>query len=161
MLRLAFASAPPRPALPCRTEQLADSLCKRHAVTPRAYAHMVLPLLVSKRFQVLFTLLCGVLFTFPSRYWFTIGHQGVFSLGGRSLRIPAGFHVSRGTQEPLKAGLHFHLWGCHPLWPAFPDRSANAPLPFFNLVTARPVPAGRPRDFVALRPRTLLADRPV
>jgi hypothetical protein len=26
--------------------------------------------------------------------------------------------------------LHFHLRGCHPLWPAFPDRSVNAfPIP--------------------------------
>src|SRR5438874_12442679 len=42
--------------------------------------------------------LTGVLFTFPSRYWFTIGHQGVFRLRRWSSWIPAGFHVSRGTQ---------------------------------------------------------------
>jgi hypothetical protein len=41
-----------------------------------------------------------VLFTFPSRYWFTIGRRHVFSLGRWSSRFPAGFHVSRGTQEP-------------------------------------------------------------
>ena len=39
----------------------------------------------------------GVLFTFPSRYWFTIGRQRVFSLGRWSSRIPARFLVSRGT----------------------------------------------------------------
>ena len=39
-----------------------------------------------------------VLFTFPSRYWFTIGLSGVFSLAGWSRRIPTGFLVSRGTQ---------------------------------------------------------------
>ena len=33
-----------------------------------------LSLLVSTRFQVLFHSPPGVLFTFPSRYWFTIGH---------------------------------------------------------------------------------------
>jgi hypothetical protein len=55
--------------------------------------------LVSAWFQVLFHSPPGVLFTFPSRYWFTIGRQRVFSLGGWSLRIPAGFHVSRGTWE--------------------------------------------------------------
>jgi hypothetical protein len=27
--------------------------------------------------------------------------------------------------------LHFHIRGCHPLWPAFPDRSINAPLSLF------------------------------
>jgi hypothetical protein len=33
-------------------------------------------------FRFYFTPLSGVLFAFPSRYWFTIGRQGVFSLGG-------------------------------------------------------------------------------
>ncbi len=58
-----------------------------------------LRLLVSKRFQVLLTLLAGVLFTFPSRYWFTIGRRGVFSLGRWSSQLPTGFHVPRGTRE--------------------------------------------------------------
>ena len=57
-----------------------------------------LRLLVSIRFQVSFTPLVGVLFTFPSRYLFTIGHQGVFSLGGWSPHVQTGFHVSRLTQ---------------------------------------------------------------
>ena len=41
----------------------------------------------------------GVLFTFPSRYSFTIGQQGVLSLGGWSPQIPPGLHVARGTQD--------------------------------------------------------------
>ena len=41
----------------------------------------------------------GVLFTFPSRYSFTIGLTGVFSLAGWSRRIRSGLHVSRLTQE--------------------------------------------------------------
>src|SRR5919106_3480853 len=53
-------------------------------------------------FRYYFTPLTGVLFTFPSRYWFTIGRRHVFSLGRWSSRFPAGFHVSRGTQEPDK-----------------------------------------------------------
>ena len=59
----------------------------------------VLPLFVSMRFQVLFHSPLGVLFTFPSRYSFTIGQQGVLSLGGWSPQIPPGFHVPEGTQE--------------------------------------------------------------
>ena len=55
-------------------------------------------LLVSQRFQVLFHSPPGVLFIFPSRYFFTIGRYHVFSLGRWSSRIPAGFHVSHGTQ---------------------------------------------------------------
>ena len=40
-----------------------------------------------------------VLFTFPSRYWYTIGLPGVFSLGGWSRRVHTGFHVPRATQD--------------------------------------------------------------
>jgi hypothetical protein len=57
-----------------------------------------LRLLVGVRFQVYFTPLIGVLFTFPSRYLFTIGHQGVFRLRGWSPYVQTGFHVSRPTQ---------------------------------------------------------------
>ena len=58
-----------------------------------------LPLFVGMRFQVLFHSPLGVLFTFPSWYWFTIGQQVVLSLGGWSPQIPPGFHVSEGTQD--------------------------------------------------------------
>ena len=61
---------------------------------------MGLPQLVGGRFQVLFHSPPGVLFAFPSRYWFTIGRQGVFSLGRWSSRIHAGFLVPRATQVP-------------------------------------------------------------
>ena len=55
--------------------------------------------LVGARFQVLFTPLLGVLFTFPSRYWFTIGLSGVFSLSGWCRQIQTGFLRSRLTQD--------------------------------------------------------------
>jgi hypothetical protein len=64
---------------------------------------MALRLLVGIRFQVLFTPLAGVLFTFPSRYLFTIGRQLVFSLAKWSSRIPAGFLVPRGTQGTTRS----------------------------------------------------------
>ena len=50
-------------------------------------------------FRFCFTPLNGVLFTFPSRYLFTIGHRRVFSLGGWAPRIQTGFHVSRPTRD--------------------------------------------------------------
>ena len=62
---------------------------------------------MSIRFQVLFHSPHGVLFTFPSRYWFTIGRQGVFSLGGWSPRIPTRFHVPRGTRDPRQLAFLF------------------------------------------------------
>ena len=40
-----------------------------------------------------------MLFTFPSRYWFTIGLSRVFSLTGWSRQIHAGFLVPRATQD--------------------------------------------------------------
>ena len=73
----------------------------------------MLPLLVSVRFQVLFHSPPGVLFTFPSRYCFSIGHQVVFSLGGWSPQLPTGFHVSRGTLVPA-ASLEFSPTGLLP-----------------------------------------------
>ena len=60
----------------------------------------VLYVLVGTRFQVLFHSPPGVLFTFPSRYCSSIGHQVVFRLGWWSTRFPTGFHVSRGTLDP-------------------------------------------------------------
>ena len=58
--------------------------------------------LVDTRFQGLFTPLAGVLFAFPSWYWFTIGRQVVFSLGRWSSQIPTGLLEPRGTQEPAR-----------------------------------------------------------
>ena len=68
--------------------------------TPSRYCPCGRPLrlLVGIRFQVSFTPLIGVLFTFPSRYLFAIGHQGVFRLGGWSPHLRTGFHVPRPTQ---------------------------------------------------------------
>ena len=56
-------------------------------------------MLVSTRFQVLFHSPPGVLFTFPSRYCSSIGHQVVFRVGGWSPQLPTGFHVSGGTLD--------------------------------------------------------------
>ena len=76
-------------------EQLVGSLCKRHAVTPQRGSDR----LQAHGFRFYFTPLSTVLFTFPSRYWSTIGLSGVFSLGGWSRRIHTGFHVPRATQD--------------------------------------------------------------
>src|SRR5215217_9119310 len=50
-------------------------------------------------FRISFTPRPGVLFTCPSRYSFTIGHTGVFSLGGWSPQLHARLLVSGVTQE--------------------------------------------------------------
>ena len=49
--------------------------------------------------------LFGVLFTFPSRYWFAIGLLIVFSLGGWCRRFQTGFLRSRPTQGSGSDGI--------------------------------------------------------
>ena len=81
-------------------QQLAGSLCKRHAVSrERPEGRSSLLQLVGTRFQVLFHSPSGVLFTFPSRYWFAIGLERVFSLTRGSSQIHAGFLGPRITWE--------------------------------------------------------------
>ena len=96
-------------------------------VRSRACLRVALELLVDMWFQVLLTPLTGVLFTFPSRYLFTIGRQLVFSLTGWSRQIQAGLHVSRLTWVPRSATVRFRVRDCHALWCTFPDASANKP----------------------------------
>ena len=94
-LRLAFATAP---HLKCLTLLLNVT---RWPVLQKVRGHTsnVLPQLVSAGFQVLFHSPPGVLFTFPSRYCFTIGHQVVFSLMGWSPLFHTRFPVSRTTPD--------------------------------------------------------------
>ena len=81
-----------------------------------------LRLLVNTGFQVLFHSPPGVLFTFPSRYCSSIGHQVVFRLGGWSPRLPTGFHVSRGTLDPDCQSSLSDTWLSHFI--------AGLPMPF-------------------------------
>ena len=67
----------------------------------------MLCVLVNTGFQVLFHSPPGVLFTFPSQYCSTIGHQVVFRLGGWAPRVPIGFHVSDGTLDTAKSSWPF------------------------------------------------------
>src|SRR5690606_19375068 len=66
---------------------------------------------VSTWFQVLFHSPPGVLFTFPSRYWFTIGHQRVFRLSGWSRRIHTGFLGPRATWENTREPMPYVYGG--------------------------------------------------
>ncbi len=79
----------------------------RSTKSTQSHVIIVLLLFVSIRFQVLFHSPPGVLFTFPSRYWFTIGCQGVFSLMRWSSLIPTRFLVSRSTWVLLSLNYAF------------------------------------------------------
>ena len=104
LLRLGFPSAP----------FLTKNLTSHHTSnspdrsTKSTTSHLnVLCLLVNIGFQVLFHSPPGVLFNFPSRYCFTIGHQGVFSLTGWSPLLPTGFLVSCRTLDSTNLTQHF------------------------------------------------------
>ena len=73
-----------------------------------------LPLFVCMRFQDLFHSPPGVLFAFPSRYWFTIGRSRVFSLGGWSPHLQTGFLVSRPTCRTLRPATGYSHTGLSP-----------------------------------------------
>ena len=102
-----------------------------------------LPLFVGMRFQILFHSPLGVLFTFPSRYSFTIGQQGVLSLGGWSPQIPTGLHVAGGTQESHSVGQNFRIRGYHPVSQTFPGPSASSSRTLMWVLQPRPRNLGR------------------
>ena len=82
--------------------------------TKSTISHLnVLYLLVNIGFQVLFHSPPGVLFTFPSRYYSTIGHQVVFSLMGWSPHIHTRFHVPRITLDTIMLA-HLSYTGLSP-----------------------------------------------
>ena len=88
--------------------------------TKSTISHLnVLYLLVNIGFQVLFHSPPGVLFTFPSRYYSTIGHQVVFSLMGWSPHIHTRFHVPRITLDTILLA-HLSYTGLSPSMVCFP-----------------------------------------
>jgi hypothetical protein len=82
-------------------------------------------LLVSSRFHVLFHSPPGVLFTFPSRYCFAIGHTGVLSLTRWSSQIHTEFHVLRATRDTARPTL-FSNTGLSPSMARHSNASSNS-----------------------------------
>jgi hypothetical protein len=73
--------------------------------------------------------LTGVLFTFPSRYLFTIGHQGVFRLRRWSSQIHTEFLGLRATWDPAQESYRFRATGVSPSTPAL-SRTFGYPYDF-------------------------------
>lgn len=117
-------------------------------------------------FRLSFTPRTGVLFTCPSRYSSTIGHRGVFSLGGWSPQLPTGFPASRRTQElhyDQSIGFAYRaLTVCGPPFQgssaAFPDRVRGSYNPgmYTHRFRLRPVrsPLLRASRLISLPPGT-------
>lgn len=111
-----------------------------------------LRLLVGARFQVLFHSPLGVLFTFPSRYSSTIGHPGVFSLGGRSPQLRPGFHVPGPTRGHAGEAACASRTGLSP-------GIAGLPMPFRCACGLQPPGRARPLPSHAPQPRRASASR--
>jgi hypothetical protein len=95
LFRLAFAKGSRYYSLTNAT----SSKSPAHSSTGTRSIIFNLPLLVSIRFHVLFHSPTGVLFTFPSRYYFAIAHSEVFSLTRWSSLIHTEFHVFHATRD--------------------------------------------------------------
>ena len=89
--------------------QATSSKSPAHSSTGTRSDIVILPLFESVGFHVLFHSPTGVLFTFPSRYYFTIGHLGVFSLTRWSSLIHTGFHVPHATRDKQGTPCTFYL----------------------------------------------------
>ena len=117
LFRLAFASAPNLQFL-----TLLHNVTRRSVLQKvRDRALLALSLLVNTGFQVLFHSPPGVLFTFPSRYYFAIGHWVVFRLGG--VGPPASHQIPRAWcySGAISVYALFRLRDLYPLRCVFPN----------------------------------------
>jgi hypothetical protein len=99
LFRLGFPKAPPLKGLAgpqTVTRRFIMQKARRHPFPLRGIG---LRHLVSAWFQVLLTPLIGVLFIFQSPYLFTIGRDGVLSLGEWAPQLHTEFHGHRVTLE--------------------------------------------------------------
>src|SRR3954468_18726862 len=92
-------------------------------------------------FRRSFTPRTGVLFTCPSRYSSTIGHTGVFSLGGWSPQLRARFLVSGATQEHCYESISLSATGLSPSL-ASRSREVHVACRFASAGPTTPVPQG-------------------
>ena len=141
LFRLAFATAPP-PGLTSphtTTRRLILQKARHHPTPPHRRNRQTL---TACRHTVSGTLsqpLTGALFTFPSRYWSTIGHQEVFRLTRWSWQIHTRFHEPRATREAPKGDTQVSPTGLSPSTAGHP-RPLRLPTRFLT-----PREAGRPR----------------
>ena len=118
LLRLAFATASDLKSL-----TLQFRITRWPILQKVRHQAVALCLLVGARFQVLFHSPFGVLFTFPSRYLFAIGHMLVFSLRGWAPCLHSKLLVFTATCSLVYNS--FYLQDFHFLWFIFPDDLIN------------------------------------
>jgi hypothetical protein len=112
---LAFATAPPHGLTSphTTTRRLILQKARHHTTPPKENAGA----LTACRHMVSGTIsqpLTGALFTFPSRYSSTIGHQGIFRLTTWSWQIHTKFHELRATRDHPKEDAQVSSTGLSP-----------------------------------------------
>ena len=147
LFKLAFATAP-------RLYRLTS----HHIVTRRPvlqkvrhHTRVVLCLLVSTRFQVLFHSPPGVLFTFPSRYYSLSVIRSYLALGDGPPAFPPNFSCSM-VLWILTASIPFRLQGFHLILPRFPTPfnyfiscvRESEPLTYYSYIRFRLLPVRSP-----------------
>ena len=130
LFRLAFASAPNLQFLTSLHNATRRSVLQK----VRDHTSIVLSLLVSIGFQVLFHSPPGVLFTFPSRYYTLSVTRSYLALGDGPPVFPPDSSCPVVLRIP-PASLAFRLQDCHFLWCGFLSasptlaRAFRGPLP--------------------------------
>eukprot|EP00237_Pycnococcus_provasolii_P009317 CAMPEP_0198720978 /NCGR_PEP_ID=MMETSP1471-20131121/64646_1 /TAXON_ID=41880 /ORGANISM="Pycnococcus provasolii, Strain RCC733" /LENGTH=263 /DNA_ID=CAMNT_0044481853 /DNA_START=1089 /DNA_END=1881 /DNA_ORIENTATION=+ len=128
---LAFAPAPPVPGLASLARLTRRLILQKAAVTPslnRGGSDRP----EAQGFRIYFTPLTGVLFTVPSRYWFTIGRWRYLALGGGPPCFPPDllFTVPSRYWFTIGRWRYLALGGGPPCFP--PDFSCPAVLTIRN-----------------------------
>jgi len=82
----------------------------------------------------------GLLFTFPSRYLFTIGLEKYLDLPVSSGRFPRAIRVPGYLRTETKKILCFRLWDYHPLGLSFPTHQANKRFDNFSAINGTSLP---------------------
>jgi hypothetical protein len=82
----------------------------------------------------------GLLFTFPSRYLFTIGLEKYLVLPVSSGGFPRAFRVPGYLRMETKKSFYFCLRGYHPLGLTFPGHSTNKKICNFPAINSTSPP---------------------
>ena len=95
----------------------------------------------------------GLLFTFPSRYLFTIGLEKYLDLPVSSGGFPRAFRVPGYLRIETKKIFYFRIRDYHPLGSIFPDHSANKRFCNFSDINITSLPCNpQPKSESAIDP---------
>ena len=158
---------PPAPAVAALTSPRRTT---RRLILQKARRHQIIATgsdrLEAHGFRVYFTPLAGVLFTIPSRYWFTIGRWSYLALGGGPPCFPPDFAcraVLTSAMHPVRTNVAYGVLTlsdhpfqqCSAVCRSQASALLHAPTAPFNPMTT--APAGSCAAMVWALPRSLAA----